>query len=205
MQFPKKQFKFLPLFLLFFIKLNTLPPSINYKHLQFLSKNTFNYFFRLLNFQGNFFKFYVFFISFCSFFWKQMYKSRLFFFVTNYLIDYSLFFCRFIHHFKNFFNSFKFLFFFYHQKLNKNLYKYAKYKRPRFSVIFFYLPPYQRMKKLLKYVRKSLVFLKGRTLKKKFFLFLWSFFFNKKSLFFLQFIQQLQLFIFKKQKRLFFL
>jgi len=94
------------------------------------------------------------------------------------------------------------MFFFFFQKLNKYIYKYSKYKRPRYSVLFRYLPNFRRMKNLLKFMRKSLMYFKDRTFKERFSSLFWLFFTDRSSLFFIKYTAKLQQFIFKKRKRM---
>jgi len=104
-----------------------------------------------------------------------------------------------------FFNKFKFIFFYYYQKLNKNIYKFSNYKRPRYSLKFNYLPPFKRARVMLKFLQKSLIYSNQRTFTNRFIDMFWNFYLKRDCLFFIFYTQQLQLRLFKKQKSLFLL
>lgn len=53
-----------------------------------------------------------------------------------------------------FFTRTRFLFYFFYAKTNKKLFKFARYKLPRFYIRYFFIKPHKRFKKLLFILRK---------------------------------------------------
>ena len=100
----------------------------------------------------------------------------------------------------NTFRNFRFIFYFFFAKLNKRLYKFSNYKRSRYSISFKYLPPYRRVKFLLKFMQKSLIHINGRTFKERLSTLLMNFIFKENNLYFFKYLLKLQRFIFKEKK-----
>ena len=98
------------------------------------------------------------------------------------------------------FKNFKFIFYFFFSKLNKRLYRFSNYKRPRYSINFKYLPPYRRIKFLLKFMQKSLIHIDGKTFTERLNTLFMSFIFRSNNLYFFKYLLKLQKFIFKEQK-----
>lgn len=97
------------------------------------------------------------------------------------------------------FNQTSFFFFPFFEKLNKKLYKYANYKRSRYLIRLTYLPPYRRMKSLLKGVLRSVIYESGNTYKLRFKLFILKLYLDRDSLFFYKYLKYIQVFLFKKK------
>ena len=102
--------------------------------------------------------------------------------------------------FKFFFLKFKFIFFYFCEKLNKKLYKFANYKLPRYSFKFYYLKPFKRFNKLLKLFSKVDQILNIKGFGKKLYNLNFLFLFNKRNFYILKLINNLQKFIFKNYK-----
>ena len=105
----------------------------------------------------------------------------------------------FIPHLVSFFTSTKFIFFFFFEKLNKQLYKYAKYKKPRYSIKYLYVPPYKRFRNLLNFFKRSSIYFSETTFKTRLFRLLFLFFTSKDQLFFYKYTLKLQAYVFKKK------
>lgn len=86
------------------------------------------------------------------------------------------------------FSKIRFLSFFYFEKLNKRLYKYARYKRPRFSIKYFFVQPYKRFRILLKFLQKSFIFETGQGYKSRVFPIMLRLLLSRKSSFVLKFL-----------------
>ena len=71
--------------------------------------------------------------------------SGLLYSSTVRLLDYLLF----------FFTRTRFLFYFFYAKTNKKLFKFARYRLPRFYIRYFFIKPHKRFKKLLFILRKA--------------------------------------------------
>lgn len=102
--------------------------------------------------------------------------------------------------FKFFFTKLKFVFFYFCEKLNKKLYKFAKYKLPRYSFKFYYLKPYKRFNILLKLFSKMTKISDFKTFKMKLTGLHFSFLFNRKELYIFKLLNNLHQFIFKNYK-----
>lgn len=71
--------------------------------------------------------------------------SEPLYFIAARLLDYLL----------SFFTRTRFLFYFFYAKTNKKLFKFARYKLPRFYIRYFFIKPHKRFKKLLFILRKA--------------------------------------------------
>lgn len=105
----------------------------------------------------------------------------------------------FLDHTISFFSRTKFIFFFFFEKLNKQLYKYAKYKKPRYSIKYTYTPPYRRFRNLLNFFKKSSIYFSENTFNARFAKLLFMFFTAKNQLFFYNYTNKLQAHVFKKK------
>ena len=98
--------------------------------------------------------------------------------------------------------KFRFVALFFFEKLNKHIYKYSKYKRPRYSIKYMYIPAYKRYRALTKFLQKSAVFTSGRGFRAKLKVLIWQVFFNPRHTFFLKLLNWIQNFIFKSKRGL---
>lgn len=96
----------------------------------------------------------------------------------------------------------KFLSLFFFEKLNKHIYKYSKYKRPRYSIKYFFVKPYKRFKTLIKLFQKSLIFESGRSFSLKLTMLLLRFVLTRKGTFIMKLISWIQGFIFKTRRNI---
>jgi hypothetical protein len=103
-------------------------------------------------------------------------------------------------HLLNFFSNFKFLFFYFCERLNKKLYKYSNYRLSRYSFKFYYVKPFNRFKKLLKVLSKLTLLYSEKSIAGKISLLLYNILFKKKNLFILKLIRYIQRFIFKNYR-----
>nr|YP_011027872.1 ribosomal protein S7 [Euplotes cristatus]UPM52082.1 ribosomal protein S7 [Euplotes cristatus] len=195
-------FTFVPTFLFFFKRFNYLPSRIKYKYLTFSNSTVFRSLFSLFIRHGSPLS------PFRRFFLLLFFTLRGFGFLgTNCgvlpsalsVVD-SFFFKK----ITNVFLRLRFVFFFFFYKLNKLIYKYSNYRRPRYSLEFRYVPPYRRFKELLKYMRKSLVYYKGRTFRVRFGKLFWDLLWAPEHLQFVRFSTSLQTYLFKTRKYLLF-
>jgi hypothetical protein len=102
-------------------------------------------------------------------------------------------------------NHLRFLYSFFCERLNKKLYKYSNYKRPRFSLKFFFIPRYKRLKNIIKFISKTVTFEQGNSNFVKIASFWNTFFADLSHLFFykyLHFIQTKLLKLFKRKKNI---
>lgn len=193
-------FTFLPSFLKFFKTYNHLPSQITYKYLKYSNKQIVRTFISMFTKRGNNFKFMAVVLNLlCTIGFNFSKPTHLL--LWNNLNGVSLdvdIFSKIIQIFKRL----KFIFFFFFYKLNKLIYKYSNYKRPRYSLEFRYVPTYKRFKELFKYMRKSVVYYKGKTFLHKFRLLFLDLLLNPKNLQFVQFTIALQGHLFTNKKHL---
>jgi hypothetical protein len=193
-------FKFIPLFLNFFNKFNYLPPSISFKKIKFSPELTQVYFFKLFTRCGENFNVKSLLLKTMRSIWlitklQTSGNVNLGIFSKNTVLFFSL-----MQDISELFNKFKYLFFFFFSKLNKRIYKFSNYKRPRYSIKYQYIPKFKRMKSLLKFMSKSVIHFKGASFKERFSSLIISILFATKSLFFLKYTLRLQYYIFKEKK-----
>lgn len=82
----------------------------------------------------------------------------------------------------SFFFNYKFLFYFFCEKLNKNIYKFSKYKLPKYSLKFFFVKPYKRVFKLINSFSRLVSVTQSSNFKKMLYYYLFTFFFNRRKL-----------------------
>jgi hypothetical protein len=196
------QFSFLPQFYHFFKKFNSFPANINYKFLNTKSIYYKTHLFSIFLKKGNALFVQKLFFVFFNFFSKYYFNSfgLLFFHSLNTAKSPSFkSVIMFFLHIISFFMKTKFIFFFFFEKLNKRLYKYAKYKKPRYSIKYIYTPPFKRFQNLLNFFKRSAIYFNEITFKARFFKLLFMFFTSKKELFFFNYTSRLQAHIFKKK------
>jgi hypothetical protein len=99
-----------------------------------------------------------------------------------------------------FFTKFKFLSLFFFEKLNKHIYKYSKYKRPRYSIKYFFVKPFKRFRTLLKFFQKSLIFESSRAFWSKLSILLIKFMLVRRDMFFFKLLDWVQGFVFKSKR-----
>nr|YP_011027908.1 ribosomal protein S7 [Euplotes vannus]UPM52118.1 ribosomal protein S7 [Euplotes vannus] len=193
-------FTFIPTFLHFFRRFNYLPSQIRYKYLTFTDKTLLRSILSLFYKRGD---------SHTATFLTLTVVHYLWCFLLNNLntnpytkittfMEYVAYTSKLV----LVFTRLRFVFFFFFYKLNKLIYKYSNYKRPRYSLEFRYVPPYRRFKELLKYMRKSLVYYKGRTFRTKFQKLIIDLLLTPQQLQFVQFTEALQSYLFSTRKRL---
>lgn len=193
-------FTFLPTFLKFFKKYNHFPDSVNYRYLNFSNKQLTQDIAALFTKHGNATLFVRTLLQLTSTMWITL-KPEININLISRGVP-TLYSINLIPLLSQVFTRFKFMFFFSFTKLNKYIYKYSNYKRPRYSLEFRYVPPYKRFKILLKYMHKSLIYYKGRTFCLKLQSLLTDILLQPGSLSFLKFTSMLQSFLFKNKKQL---
>lgn len=193
-------FTFIPTFFYFFKKFNYLPSQVRYKYLTFTNKTLFRTILALFNKQGDSYTPSKLLISVICYLWRFILPNLNTHTCSSliYAIDYI----SYVQKLTLIFTRLRFVFFFFFYKLNKLIYKYSNYRRPRYSLEFRYIPPYRRFKELLKYMRKSLVYYKGRTFSVKFRKLIIDILLNPRQLQFVQFTEALQLHLFSTRKQL---
>lgn len=195
-------FNFLPTFFKFFKTFNYLPPSISFKYVQTSDISTLTYLFALFIRQGQNLNLYRVFLKFSTNLWCLLNIFQSSDLKINNIQTTSVVFIDYYKRLKRFFTKFKFIYFFYFQTLNKNVYKHSNYKRPRYSFQLRYLPPFKRVKGLLKFMQKSFIYLPERTFNERFVTLFFTLFLSSKQLYFYKFTLNLQKFILLKKKRL---
>nr|YP_010117053.1 hypothetical protein KQ443_mgp11 [Euplotes vanleeuwenhoeki]QPM99267.1 hypothetical protein MitoLV_40 [Euplotes vanleeuwenhoeki] len=188
---------FVPTFILFFRKFTYFPPSISFKKLNTLLSN--KHILLLNNFSNtqnrlSYFKQYRKLESLHWYLWMVINEF------TITLID-KLELTP-LHSFNTLFNPYnlvfqfisniKFTFSFFCERLNKKLYKYSNYKRPRFSLKFYYVPKYRRFRTIFKLINKTIIFEKGNSYMQKIFHFWNQFFSDVSSLYFYRYLWFIQ-------------
>lgn len=83
---------------------------------------------------------------------------------------------------KSFFFNYKFLFFFFCEKLNKNIYKFSKYRLPKYSLKFFFIKPHKRSEKLISSFARLLPLAGLSGFRKKLYHYLYMFLFNRRRI-----------------------
>ena len=104
-----------------------------------------------------------------------------------------------------FFENFNYIFHYYYQKVNKNIYKYSRYRVSRFNLKFFYIPKYRRYRLFITFVLKSINYEIGRVYLSRQLLFFINFFFVRSEQYFYKFIYTLQRHIFINYRKTLFL
>lgn len=195
-------FKFTPLFLIFFRNFKYLPPSLNFKFTPY-SKQNFNlYFFNLIKKNKSKLSFISIFKKFSSSyanFIKKKIPTPLF--ELSVLYNTNIYGINFFSNMLNAISNFKFIFYFFTQKLNKKLYRFSKQKRPRYSMYFKYLPPFRRFKFLIKFIQKTVTYLQGRSFINRLYRLIFLFIVNPDRFFIFNYLKKLQVYIFKENKR----
>ena len=195
-------FNFIPTFFIFFKRFSYLPPSISFKHAKSSDTLTLHYFFSLFIKKGRFLNFYKIFLSLLANLWTLLNAFRFGDLGLRNLQTIDIIYFNCYKRLRNFFNKFKFVFFFYFQKLNKLVYKHSNYKRPRYSFKLKYLPNFKRVKSVLKFMQKSLIYFPEKNFNERLSSLFFFLFLKKKNLYFYKFTLNLQCFILKKKKRL---
>lgn len=201
----KMEFRFIYFFLRFFKRFNYLPPSLRLTNFRYNDFFFWNYFFGSFTIPGRFLTF----LSMLSkIYLTTWFLARIDFDRTE--INEEVSFHEFLSinfwaHIQRFFYSVKFVFFFFFQKLNKNIYKFSNYRLSRFNMKLFYLPPYRRMRKLITFASKSIIYSEGQDASERQRFFFQSFFLNKFDLFFFRYTLITQYKIFKKHRNTLFL
>lgn len=196
-------FNFIPTFFKFFKTFSYLPPSVSFKHAKFSTTLTVSYFFSLFTKHGCVLNLYRIFLLLSNNLWSLLNTFRSNDLKFQNIHTTGVIFVNYYTRLRSFFNKFKFIFFFYFQTLNKNIYKHSNYRRPRYSFKLRYLPPFKRVKGVLKFMQKSLIYFPERAFKERFETLFFMLFLNNKQLYFYKFTLNLQKFILLKQKRLF--
>jgi len=101
-------------------------------------------------------------------------------------------------------SNFNYLFSFYCERLNKRLYKFSNYKRPRFSLKHVYIPKYRRFKHALSVLIKTFSYLKGITFRARFSSNWVLFSLDPQETFFVKYIYLLQHRVFRNKTNKFF-
>jgi hypothetical protein len=96
----------------------------------------------------------------------------------------------------------KFLSLFFFEKLNKHIYKYSKYKRPRYSIKYFFVKPYKRFKLLVKLLQKSLLFETNQSFFAKLPTLLMRFVLMRRDMFMFKLVDWVQSFVFKTKRNI---
>jgi hypothetical protein len=199
------EYRFIYFFLQFFKKFNYLPPSLRFKVFRYNNFNFWNYVMGSFSKPGRF-------LTFSSVISKVYLTTWLLFRVGfdrsephEALIPHNLIYLNFWKHLRRFFTSFKFVFFFFFQKLNKRIYKFSNYKLSRFNMKLFYLPPYRRMRKFITFASKTLLYSEGRDFQQRLQYFMYNFMFDKLNLFFIRYTLITQVKVFKKHRNTLFL
>ena len=193
-------FTFLPTFLFFFNKFRYLPSPIKYKYLGFSDQHPLRLLNSLFTSKGHkllFTRGFLFIVR-----WVWFFSTNCFFTFFGGLRRDFFFIFHFFQKFIQPLTRLKFIFFFFFYKLNKLIYKYSNYKRPRYSLEFRYVPPYRRFKELFKYMKRSVVYYRGRTFKTKLYKLIWDFFFHPRELQFVRFVTSLQDYLFTHKRYL---
>ena len=101
-------------------------------------------------------------------------------------------------------SNLNYLFSFFCEKLNKRLYKFSNYKKPRFSIKYIYIPKYRRFKHSLNILVKTFTYLKKRSFNARL-LSNWTLFMlNPHETFFLRYMHLLQHKVFHNKSNRFF-
>ena len=193
-----RSFNFIPTFLFFFKRFDYLPPSISFRYARFSKELTLHYFFKLFvrtGLSANFFKVIL---TLFNGIWSFFNLNRLP--GTGHII-----FLDYFSKLTNIFNRFKFLFGFQFQTLNKQRYKNSPYARSKYELKFRYIPTFGRIKNILKFMHKSLIYLPETTFKKRFASLMFMLFMDNRSLRCFNYTLNLQNYILKKNKRLLFI
>lgn len=193
-------FTFIPTFFFFFKRFNYLPSQVRYKYLTFTNKTLFRTLLTLFSKRGDSTTPVHLVLSVINYLWRFVLANIN---TSNclslvYVFEHILY----AQKLTLIFTRLRFVFFFFFYKLNKLIYKYSNYRRPRYSLEFRYIPPYRRFKELLKYMRKSLVYYRGRTFRVKFQKLIMDLLFSPHQLQFVQFTEALQLHLFSTRKQL---
>lgn len=199
------RYRFVYFFLTFFRKFNYLPPSLQFKVFRYNYENFWSYFLGSFVKPGRLLSFAPTVLSSYHMIWLL---GRLDYDRSESLESLSLtsdVYFAFWKHIRRFFTSFKFIFFFFFQKLNKRLYKFSNYKLSRFNMKLFYLPPYRRMRKLITFAAATLTYAEGRDFRQRLNYFMYDFFFDKFNMFFIRYTLITQVKIFKKHRNTLFL
>ena len=192
-------FTFVPSFLSFFNRFGYLPSQVRYKYLSFTDSNLFRVLLALFVRHGRSgAPFRYFFRVLLTSIWIQGGVKR----TSLYARSPAVLGVFFVEKVVNVFRRLRFVFFFFFYKLNKLIYKYSNYRRPRYSLEFRYTPPYRRFKELLKYMRKSLVYYRGRTFRTRLGKLVWDLMWRADELQFVRFTVSLQAYLFKTRKHL---
>lgn len=191
-------FVFLPTFFRFFKKYNHFPNSVSYKYLKFSDQSIFRNFISLFIKRGIPTLFLKLFLSTSRVIWQHlspvnggMLKKQSTY-LTSWIDTLALL--------PHIFTRFKFVFFFSFTKLNKYIYKYSNYRRPRYNLDFRYIPTYKRFKILLRYMRRSVVYYKGKNFKVKLKSLLLDLLLKPEALHCINFTTLLQTYLFKNKK-----
>lgn len=157
--------------------------------------NTLSSFFTTFLIRGNLTKI-RYFIHHCLVFFttKRMdFLLTIFFFKTSSIFKYLLF----------FFTRTKFLFYFFYAKTNKKLFKFARYRLPRFYVRYFFIKPHKRLKKLLFILRKTFLisYHPGLSFRRNLFKYFLTIFYNPICWTGHLLLKKLHRFIFKNHRR----
>lgn len=199
------EYRFIYFFLQFFNKFKYLPPSLKFKVFRYNQAGFWNYVFGSFIKPGRF-------LTFQSILSNAYLTTWLLYRIgfdlsepSETIISHSVTYVNFWTHFRKFFTSFKFVFFFFFQKLNKRIYKFSNYKLSRFNMKLFYLPPYRRMRKFITFASKTLLYSEGRDFKQRLQFFIYNFFFDKLNLFFIRYTLITQAKVFKKHRNTLFL
>lgn len=197
---------FVPTFILFFRKFKYYPPSISLIKLNF--NNSDRRFFLLNNFSkpSNRLQYALKYKSIEYFFWNfnnllpqesNIWNSQ-YFLMTPLSLNLKIQLYNWI---LKIMASIRFVMSFFCERLNKKLYKYSNYKRPRYSLKFFYIPRYKRLKTIFKFLGKSILFEKGNSYLSKI-CFIWNqFFLDVTKLYFYRYINFIQVRLLKLPRK----
>ena len=97
------------------------------------------------------------------------------------------------------------MFYFFYQKINKNIYKYSKYKISKYKIKFMYLPVYKRLKYTVTTCFLPWRYTNKYSINKKLYYFLNIFFNSFSQLTTFKVIKFIKNYIFKKYKQTLFL
>lgn len=156
-------------FISFFKKFNYYPPSTNLSYFKYNSLSRYSYFVNLLANPSKHLKLLhllpqLMFNLNCFFTSTSSVRSSVYYLPSGNLPS-SVFHFNFIEKLFSNITNLNYVFSFFCEKLNKRLFKFSNYKRPRFSIKYVYIPKYRRFKHALNILTKTFSYLKSSSFK----------------------------------------
>lgn len=193
-------------FIDFFNKYSYLPRKLKFKYIKFKKSLIFKYIFGLMLKKG--FKLYL--LKIITTVFMNIHKnhtilnndnnSNLIFLKNyrNYLVKLTFYRFKLYDYIKKFFLDYKFMFMFFFSKTNKLIFKYSRYKLPKYALYVYYIPYYKRFKILINFFFKSILFKQSNN---KIKLLIFKLLYNLENINVFKYIQNLQYFVFKNFKK----